>query len=116
MKVSVFTDDGIEHVYVDGGTNIQGFLSGGLIDEITITARPVILESGISLFGATKNDTKLLHLNVPLEVVTWKKFDNFLYEITSVHKDITPLLWIKLLSKSAISNLEFIVISVLTLW
>ncbi len=50
-------------MYVDGGITIQGFLSEGLINEITITAIPVILGSGIPLFGSIKNDIKLSHLN-----------------------------------------------------
>jgi dihydrofolate reductase len=57
------TDNGIEHVYVDGGATIQGFLSESLIDEITITTIPVLLGSGIPLFGSIKADIKLSHLN-----------------------------------------------------
>ena len=47
-----------EHVYVDGGATIQSFLSDDLIDEITLTVIPVLLEEGISLFGPLKNDVK----------------------------------------------------------
>ena len=31
------SDQGVKHVYVDGGSTIQGFLAESLIDEITIT-------------------------------------------------------------------------------
>lgn len=56
------SNEGIKHVYVDGGTTIQGFLSGGLIDEITVTVIPVILGDGIPLFGPLDNDVNLTHL------------------------------------------------------
>jgi len=55
-------DAGIEHVYVDGGSTIQGFLSEGLIDEITLTVIPVILGDGIPLFGSVERDIKLTHI------------------------------------------------------
>ena len=53
---------GAEHVYVDGGKTIQGFLAAGLIDEITITVIPVILGQGIPLFGPMEKDISLTHL------------------------------------------------------
>ena len=53
--------EGAKHVYVDGGTTIQGFLSEGLVDEITVTVIPVILGGGISLFGSLENDICLAH-------------------------------------------------------
>lgn len=55
--------EGVEHVYVDGGTTIQGFLNERLIDEITITVIPVILGGGIPLFGSIKEDIKLSHVS-----------------------------------------------------
>jgi dihydrofolate reductase len=54
--------EGAEHVYIDGGTTIQGFLSEGLVDEITVTVIPVILGGGISLFGSMENDIGLTHV------------------------------------------------------
>jgi len=56
------SDEGAEHVYVDGGTTIQGFLSEGLVDEITVTVIPVILGGGIPLFGSLENDISLTHV------------------------------------------------------
>lgn len=38
---------GAEHVYVDGGNTIHGFLAESLIDEITITRIPVAIGDGI---------------------------------------------------------------------
>lgn len=42
---------GYHQVYIDGGQTIQSFLNEDLIDEMTITTVPVLLGSGIPLFG-----------------------------------------------------------------
>ena len=55
--------EGVEHIYVDGGITIQGFLSEGLVDEITVTVIPVILGGGIPLFGSIENDIRLTHVH-----------------------------------------------------
>ena len=52
----------IQHVYVDGGRTVQAFLRAGLIDRITITRVPVIIGSGISIFGALEHDIRLQHI------------------------------------------------------
>ena len=56
------SDDGAEHVYVDGGATIQGFLAEGLVDEITVTVIPGLLGGGIPLFGSMERDIHLTHL------------------------------------------------------
>jgi dihydrofolate reductase len=53
---------GWQHVYVDGGVTIQGFLEAGLIQKMTITRVPVLLGSGIPLFGALSRDVGLRHV------------------------------------------------------
>jgi dihydrofolate reductase len=53
---------GHRHVYVDGGLTIQGFLNAGLVQRITITRVPVLIGSGIALFGATMRDITLRHI------------------------------------------------------
>jgi dihydrofolate reductase len=50
---------GIERVYVDGGRTIQSFLDAGLIDRLIITTVPVLVGSGIPLFGNTAADIRL---------------------------------------------------------
>ena len=52
----------IRHVYVDGGITIQRFLEAGLIQRLTITRVPVLIGSGIPLFGALPRDVALRHV------------------------------------------------------
>jgi len=53
---------GAKRLYVDGGITIQRFITEGLINDFSITVIPVILGSGIPLFGYLKNDVPLKHL------------------------------------------------------
>jgi len=53
---------GIGHVYVDGGITIQRFLRAGLIQRLVVTRVPVLIGSGIPLFGATGRDIALRHV------------------------------------------------------
>jgi dihydrofolate reductase/adenylate kinase family enzyme len=50
---------GHRHLYIDGGRTIQGFLKAGLITELTITVIPILLGSGLRLFGDGQADTNL---------------------------------------------------------
>ncbi len=52
-------ETGAKHLYIDGGKTIQGFLNAGLIQEMIITRVPVLLGSGIPLFGELDQDKKL---------------------------------------------------------
>lgn len=53
---------GTQHLYVDGGKTIQGFLKAGLIDEIIITRVPVLIGRGLALFGPLEQDITVQHL------------------------------------------------------
>jgi dihydrofolate reductase len=53
--------EGKRHLYVDGGRTIQSFLAEGLIDELTITVIPILLGTGIRLFGPLPHDIHLEH-------------------------------------------------------
>jgi dihydrofolate reductase len=53
---------GVRHAYVDGGITIQRFLQAGLVQRLTITRVPVLIGTGIPLFGATSRDIALRHL------------------------------------------------------
>ena len=54
---------GFEHLYIDGGVTIQRFLRVGLIQRMTITRIPVLLGSGIPLFGDLPHDVRFEHVN-----------------------------------------------------
>ena len=53
---------GATHLYVDGGKTIQGFMKAGLIDELTITRVPILIGTGIPLFGPLSHDVRLTHI------------------------------------------------------
>ena len=60
--VAKLAAQGARHLYVDGGFTIQGFLREGLIQRITITRVPVLIGSGIPLFGPVARDIRLRHI------------------------------------------------------
>ena len=53
---------GAKHLYIDGGKTIQGFLKAGLIQQLIITRLPILIGSGIPLFGPLTEDITLRHL------------------------------------------------------
>lgn len=53
---------GFRHAYVDGGITIQQFLRAGLVHRLTITRVPVLIGTGIPLFGAIPRDIALRHI------------------------------------------------------
>jgi len=55
--------EGVKRVYVDGGKTIQSFLAEGLITDITITTIPILLGSGLPLFGTIDHDVHLRHVS-----------------------------------------------------
>jgi dihydrofolate reductase len=59
--VETLDDRGAHRVYTDGGTTIQTFLRAGLLNELTITVAPVLIGSGIRLFGDLEADLPLTH-------------------------------------------------------
>ena len=60
--VRQLTARGIRHAYVDGGITIQRFIQAGLIQTLIITRVPVLIGSGIPLFGALSQDIRLKHI------------------------------------------------------
>ncbi len=60
--VNYLSGQGYSHVYVDGGKVIQGFLNADCIDELTITRVPLVLGSGIPLFGLMDHLLRFTHL------------------------------------------------------
>lgn len=59
---SLLSARGIGHAYVDGGVTIQRFLRAGLVQRIVITRVPVLIGTGIPLFGAVPRDILLKHV------------------------------------------------------
>ena len=51
-----------QHLYLDGGNTVQRFLQAGLVNELIIPRVPVLIGSGIPLFGNLQQDVKLKHL------------------------------------------------------
>lgn len=49
-------DEGVRHVYVDGGETLQRFLRAGAVDEMIISRIPVLIGEGIPLFGQVAGD------------------------------------------------------------
>jgi len=54
---------GYKNIYVDGGKTIQTFLQYDLIDEMIISRIPILLGSGIPLFGYNESKRKFTHIN-----------------------------------------------------
>ncbi len=53
---------GVTHAYVDGGVVIQEFLRAGRIQRLVLTRIPVLIGSGIPLFGPLEADIRLRHV------------------------------------------------------
>lgn len=60
--VARLSQRGLKHLYIDGGVTIQRFLEAALIQRLIITRIPVILGSGIPLFGSVSRDIRLEHV------------------------------------------------------
>ena len=54
--------DGYHNLYIDGGKTIQNFLEADLIDEMIISLIPILLGSGIPLFGELQTVQKFQHI------------------------------------------------------
>lgn len=53
---------GYQHAYIDGGVTIQRFLAAGLIDRMIISKVPVLIGTGMPLFGPVPRDIPLRHI------------------------------------------------------
>ncbi len=60
--MSRLSREGCSTIYVDGGRVIQRFLEDDCIDELIVTKAPVLLGSGIPLFGRLKKDIQFTHV------------------------------------------------------
>jgi dihydrofolate reductase len=57
--IALMEQRGATRLYIDGGKTIQQFLRAGLIDDLVITRIPVLIGSGIPLFGPLERDIAL---------------------------------------------------------
>lgn len=60
--VARLKERGASHLYIDGGKTIQDFLSAGLIQRLIITRIPILLGTGIPLFGDLPHDIRVRHV------------------------------------------------------
>lgn len=56
------SEQGFSNIYIDGGKLIQSFLKENLVDEMTISKAPVLIGSGIPLFGDLDIDLHFKHI------------------------------------------------------
>ena len=56
------SERGMTHLYIDGGETVQRFLRSGLIQRLIITKMPILIGTGIPLFGPLGRDIKLRHV------------------------------------------------------
>src|SRR4030095_16586260 len=62
-----FSQQGFSSLYIDGGKVIQDFLKEDLIDELIISKVPVLIGSGIPLFGMIGNDLQFKHIKTEVQ-------------------------------------------------
>ncbi|MGH9733804.1 MAG: dihydrofolate reductase family protein [Candidatus Acidiferrales bacterium] len=60
--VARLNERGFKNAYIDGGITIQRFLTAGLIHRLVITRVPILIGSGIPLFGPLPRDINLQHV------------------------------------------------------
>ena len=60
--INYLSNKGISSIYVDGGKVIQDFLTENLVDELIVSKAPILLGSGIPLFGYLDHDIPFKHI------------------------------------------------------
>jgi dihydrofolate reductase len=64
--LNYLSNEGFSNIYVDGGKVIQSFLKEDCIDELIITKAPVLIGSGIPLFGHLNHDLQFKHIRTKI--------------------------------------------------
>ena len=62
-----FSGLGILNIYIDGGLVIQNFLKEDLVDELIIAKVPILIGSGIPLFGYLDIDLQFRHIRTEIQ-------------------------------------------------
>jgi dihydrofolate reductase len=65
--LSYLSSMGFSSIYVDGGKVIQEFLKEDLIDELIISKTPILIGSGIPLFGYLNTDLQFKHIRTEVQ-------------------------------------------------
>src|SRR5207249_2822531 len=65
--LSYLSSTGFSSIYVDGGKVIQEFLKEDLIDELIISKTPILIGSGIRLFGYLNIDLQFKHIRTEVQ-------------------------------------------------
>ena len=65
--LSHLSNKGFSTVYVDGGKVIQDFLKEDLVDELIISKVPIVLGSGIPLFGYLDSEIQFSHVRTKIQ-------------------------------------------------
>jgi dihydrofolate reductase len=66
--------EGVRRVYLDGGALIRSFLREGMVEEFTINVIPLVLGSGIPVFGSGLPE-------IPLRFIESKSYPSGLVQI-----------------------------------
>jgi dihydrofolate reductase len=72
--VSKLHKEGVQHIWVDGGTVISQFLSLQMVDAMTLSVIPVILGAGIPLFN-------VLGEEIPCRLISSQPYPSGLVQI-----------------------------------
>ncbi len=59
--LSYLSSEGFSNIYIDGGKVIQTLLKEDYVDELIVTQVPVLIGSGIPLFGYLDSDLQFTH-------------------------------------------------------
>jgi dihydrofolate reductase len=62
IVVEKLSQRGLARLYVDGGRTIQEFLRAGLVNELVLSRLPILIGTGIPLFGPLPRDLRLKHV------------------------------------------------------
>jgi len=65
--LNYLSSTGLSNIYVDGGKVIQEFLKEDLIDELIVSKTPILIGSGIPLFGYLSTDLQFQHIRTEVQ-------------------------------------------------
>ncbi|MDP4264474.1 MAG: dihydrofolate reductase family protein [Bacteroidota bacterium] len=65
--LSFLSGEGFSNIYIDGGKVIQSFLQEDLVDELIVSKAPVLIGSGIPLFGYLAADVSFNHIRTEVQ-------------------------------------------------